>query len=282
LEPPFFYLGVADGRRKDCGKIRPMAAKKERLDALVQRQTGYSRSQAQGLILTGQVFNARGEKLDKPGLRLPEGTVLEIREKPRFVSRGGEKLQAAFEAFSIDVTGRVCIDVGASTGGFTDCLLQHGAARVYAVDVGYGQLAWKLRQDPRVVVMERTNIRHLTPDQLPERPAFFTVDCSFISLELVLPPVAALVADDAEGVVLIKPQFEAGREQVGRGGVVRDETVRARAVEQVLEAAETVGFPEAAVIPSPLLGPAGNREFLAWLRRAPLAGPASDRELSTA
>ncbi len=258
-----------------------MAAKKERLDALVQRQTGYSRSRAQGLILTGQVFNAHGEKLDKPGLRLPEGTVLEIREMPRFVSRGGEKLEAAFEAFPIDVTGRVCIDVGASTGGFTDCLLQRGAARVYAVDVGYGQLAWKLRQDPRVVVMERTNIRHLTPDRLPEQPTFFAVDCSFISLGLVLPPLAALVSHDADGVVLIKPQFEAGREQVGRGGVVRDEAVRARVVDQVLEVAETVGFPEAAVIPSPLLGPAGNREFLAWLQRARPAGPASDKELST-
>ncbi len=254
---------------------------KERLDILVQRQAGVSRSKARGLIHTGQVYGPGNRKLDKPGMRLDVCTPLEIRDASPYVSRGGDKLEAAFQSFPFDVAGRVAIDVGASTGGFTDCLLQHGAAYVYAVDVGYGQLAWKLRQDPRVVVMERTNIRHLTPDRLPEQPTFFAVDCSFISLGLVLPPLAALVSHDADGVVLIKPQFEAGREQVGRGGVVRDEAVRARVVDQVLEVAETVGFPEAAVIPSPLLGPAGNREFLAWLQRARPAGPASDKELST-
>ncbi|MDX9974112.1 MAG: TlyA family RNA methyltransferase [FCB group bacterium] len=239
---------------------------KERLDTLVQRLTGVSRSQAQGLIQLGKVFNAKGEKLDKPGTRLPEDTVIEVREEPRFVSRGGEKLEGAFEDFSIDVTGRVAIDVGASTGGFTDCLLQHGAAKVYAVDVGYGQLAWKLRQDPRVVVMERTNIRNVTPADLSESPSFFVVDCSFISLKLVLPPLKPLLAEDAAGVALIKPQFEAGRKQVGSGGVVRDPEVHERVVAEVASAAEELGFKNAGVVPSSLLGPAGNREFLIYLQ----------------
>ena len=155
--------------------------------------------------------------------------------------------------------------MGASTGGFTDCLLQRGAARVYAVDVGYGQLAWKLRQDPRVVVMERTNARHLTADDLPERPDFFTIDCSFISLRIILPAVRPLISETARGIALVKPQFEAGRKQVGKGGVVRDADVHTRVVEEVLETARELGFTETAVVPSPLLGPAGNREFLAYL-----------------
>lgn len=238
---------------------------RERLDLLVQRQAGVTRSKAQGLILTGQVFDAEGKRLDRPGQRLPEETVLDIRSGERFVSRGGWKLEAAFEAFPLDVTGRVAIDAGASTGGFTDCLLQHGAARVYAVDVGYGQLAWTLRQDPRVVVMERCNIRELEPGALPECPDFFTVDCSFISLRLVLPPLLRLLAEKPEGVVLIKPQFEAGRDQVGKGGVVRDESIHDRVIEDVREAARDLGFSAMDVIPSPLLGPAGNREFLAYL-----------------
>jgi 23S rRNA (cytidine1920-2'-O)/16S rRNA (cytidine1409-2'-O)-methyltransferase len=237
---------------------------RERLDILVQRQAGVSRSKAQGLILTGQVYSA-GHRLDKPGLRLPADTTLDIREQPRFVSRGGEKLEAAFTAWNLDVSGQVAIDAGASTGGFTDCLLQHGAARVYAVDVGYGQLAWDLRQDPRVVPMERCNVRTLKPGMLPTPPTFFVADCSFISLRLVLPPLTAVLGPEPEGVVLIKPQFEAGRDQVGKGGVVRDEAVRAAAVETVCEAARQVGFTKIDVIPSPLLGPAGNREFLARL-----------------
>lgn len=241
---------------------------KERLDIRVQRQAGVSRSKAQGLIRTGMVYDQRGQKLDKPGLRLPEDAPLDIRESPRFVSRGGEKLETALTAFSLSVTGAVAIDAGASTGGFTDCLLQHGAARVYAVDVGYGQLAWTLRQDPRVVVMERTNIRHLKRGDLPETPGLFVADCSFISLRLVLPPVRELVAPEAEGVVLIKPQFEAGRGQVGKGGVVRDPEVHEAVIENVLEAAREVGFDAKAVVPSPLLGPAGNREFLAHLHVA--------------
>jgi len=240
-------------------------AKKEQLDILVQRQTGLTRAKAQGLIFAGSVLSSTGEVLDKPGLRLPEDTLLDVREEPRYVSRGGLKLEAALDHFQIDVAGAVAIDVGASTGGFTDCLLQRGAARVYAVDVGYGQLAWRLRQDARVVVFERTNIRNMTPDSLPERASFFTADCSFISLQLVLPPLKECLASNARGIVLIKPQFEAGKESVGRGGIVRDAEVHDRVVSEVIQAAERLGFANRGVIPSPLLGPAGNREFLAYL-----------------
>lgn len=239
---------------------------------VVQRQAGVTRSKAQGLIIAGQVFSLKGEKLDKPGLRVPADTVVEIRGESKYVSRGGLKLEGALDFFGIQVDGVVAIDVGASTGGFTDCLLQRGAARVYAVDVGYGQLAWKLRQDERVVVMERTNIRELTAERLPERPSFFVVDCSFISLRLVLPPLVALLAEEASGVVLIKPQFEAGREQVGKGGVVRDAEVHARVIEEVTEEAERLGLESLGVTASPLLGPAGNREFLAYLRRVAGSG----------
>lgn len=235
---------------------------KERLDIIVQRLAGVTRSRAQGMIHTGKVYSVEGEKLDKPGTRLPPDTALEIREEPRFVSRGGEKLEAAFEAFALDVEGKVAIDVGASTGGFTDCLLQHGAVKVYAVDVGYGQLAWKLRQDSRVVVMERTNIRHLEPEALNEVPGFFVADCSFISLRLVLPSIAKVTSPRAEGVVLVKPQFEAGRESVGKGGVVRDPEVHERVLADLESAAQELGFAPDPVIPSPLTGPAGNREFL--------------------
>ena len=241
---------------------------KERLDRLVQRQRGVSRAKAQGLIHAGQVFTQEGRCLDKPGIALPEDSALCIREGPRFVSRGGDKLEAALDAFGVDVHGVAAIDAGASTGGFTDCLLQRGAARVYAVAVGYGQLAWTLRQDPRVIVLERTNIRRLTREALDIPPAFFTADCSFISLTLVLPALKALLAKPAEGIVLIKPQFEATKAQVGKGGVVRDERVREDTIGKVLDAARALGFAVRGVIPSPLLGPAGNREFLAHLALA--------------
>lgn len=240
---------------------------KERLDLIVQRKTGCSRSKAQGLILSGNVFSVTGDRLDKPGVRLDPGVEIEVRDGPRFVSRGGEKLQAAFDAWPVSVAGLVCIDAGASTGGFTDCLLANGARKVFAVDVGYGQLAWTLRQDPRVVVMERCNVRHLRPEALDEKPQFFTVDCSFISLALLLPALYKLLEDTAEGILLIKPQFEAGREQVGKGGVVRDPGIHAQVVENVTMTALEVGFETCAVLPSPLLGPKGNREFLAHLRR---------------
>lgn len=239
---------------------------KERLDILVQQQAGVSRSKAQGLIQTGQVYDLEGNKLDKPGLRLDSAVTLEIREQPRFVSRGGEKLAAAFAGFPFSVAGHVCIDVGASTGGFTDCCLQQGASKVYAVDVGYGQLAWDLRQDPRVVVMERCNVRNLTPEMLDEAPTRFVADCSFISLKIVLPPLMAVLGASPEGVVLIKPQFEAGKDQIGKGGVVRDEGIRQHTVEEVCQVARRLGFNDIDVIPSPLTGPAGNKEFLACLR----------------
>ncbi|MCP4642826.1 MAG: TlyA family RNA methyltransferase [bacterium] len=239
---------------------------KERLDILIQRQTGVTRSKAQGLIQTGMVSDLEGNRLDKAGQRFDSTTRFVVKEGPRYVSRGGQKLEAALTEFQIDVTGVTAIDIGASTGGFTDCLLQHGAARVYAVDVGYGQLAWQLRKDARVVVMERTNVRALTPDMLEEGPSFFAADCSFISLRLVLPALPPLLTPDAHGVVLIKPQFEAGRDQVGKGGVVRDAEVHEQVVGDVLAAASELGFAAGPVIPSPLLGPAGNREFLAHLR----------------
>lgn len=238
---------------------------KERLDILVQQQAGVSRSKAQGLIQTGQVFDGSGNRLDKPGLRLGSESTLEIRDQPRFVSRGGEKLAAAFAAFPFSVRDHVCIDLGASTGGFTDCCLQEGAAQVYAVDVGYGQLAWELRQDTRVVVMERCNARNLTPDMLDQPPTRFVADCSFISLKIVLPPLIPILGPAPEGIVLIKPQFEAGKNQVGKGGVVRDEAVRLRTVDDVCAVARALGFRGFDVAPSPLTGPAGNKEFLAYL-----------------
>ena len=242
---------------------------KERLDILLQRQAGISPSKAQGLIRTGQVLLPNGQPLQKPGERLPDDTPLQILDGPRFVSRGGDKLQAAFDAFDAfgcTVEGLVCIDVGASTGGFTDCLLQQGAQHVIAVDVGYGQLAWELRQDARVTVLERCNIRHLTRDQLDQIPTFFTADCSFISLRIVLPPLIELLGENPAGIMLIKPQFEAGKEQVGTGGVVRDEKVHVQVVNEIVAMARELGFAKIDVIPSPLLGPAGNREFLAYLR----------------
>ncbi|MFM1921986.1 MAG: hypothetical protein RLZZ303_3620 [Candidatus Hydrogenedentota bacterium] len=243
-----------------------MDAAKERLDLIVQRRLGVSRSKAQGLIRTGCVLAGDGQPLRQPGAMFAPSLSFQLKDQPRFVSRGGEKLDAAFCAWPIAVEGKVALDAGASTGGFTDCLLQRGAVRVYAIDVGYGQLDWRLRQDPRVVVMERFNIRHLTPEQLPEPVDFFSADCSFISLRLVLPPIVSVLKCGAEGVVLIKPQFEAGREGVGKGGVVREESVRQETVDDVCSAARALGFEEIDVIPSPLKGPAGNTEYLAWLR----------------
>lgn len=245
-----------------------MSSELERLDTIVQRRAGVSRSKAQGLIQTGAVRDADGNPLTKPGARFPVETELQIEPGRPYVSRGGEKLAAALDVFALNPAGLVCIDVGASTGGFTDCLLQRGAAHVYAVDVGYGQLAWELRQDARVTVLERTNIRHVDAEDFPNRPSFFTVDCSFISLRLVLPAVHAILTPDAEGVVLIKPQFEAGREAVGKGGVVRDERVHGEVIDAVSREAEAIGYRWCGAVPSPLLGPAGNREFLAHLHVA--------------
>lgn len=264
---------------------RPAAAPprvgKTRLDCLlVARGQFPSREQAQRAILAGEILTPGGQRLDKPGVRLPEDAVLEVRSGARrFVGRGGWKLAAALDAFALDPAGRTCVDVGASTGGFTDCLLQRGAARVYAVDVGHGQLDWSLRQDLRVVVREKTNARQLRAADFPEPITLGVVDVSFISLTLVLPAMAAAIASSpgaqATIVALIKPQFELGRVEVSRGsGVIRDEAAHARAVEKIrafvadghLDPAGAWRW--AGLIPSPLEGADGNKEFLAWLRRA--------------
>lgn len=243
-------------------------AARERLDKLlVDRGLAASRERARALILAGQVV-VDEHTVDKAGARVEVDAVIRIRgEDLPYVSRGGVKLAHALEAFAIEVAGRTAIDVGASTGGFTDCLLQRGVAKVYAVDVGYGQLAWKLRADPRVVCMERTNIRHLAPAALGEQPALAVIDASFISLDKVLPPTLALLAPGAELVALVKPQFEVGKGQVGKGGVVRDPDQHAAAVDRVCAAAAALGCAVLGVTASPLLGQKGNREFLLYLRK---------------
>lgn len=254
---------------------------KQRLDQrLVNLGLAASRQQAQQLIRAGRVRS--GERvLDKPGTAVPDSLPLQVQQPPRFVSRGGEKLVAALEAFPIAVAGRICLDGGISTGGFTDCLLQHGAARVYGVDVGYGQTAWSLRTDDRVVLRERTNLRHLQADQLygPQdpRPDLAVADVSFISLTLVLPALRRLLVSAGAGggaapeaVVLVKPQFEVGRERVGRGGVVRDPEAHLQAILGVIAAAREQGWWAHGLVASPITGPAGNHEYLLWL------GPAGE------
>ncbi len=237
---------------------------KERLDVLlVERSLTDSREQARRLIMAGEV-TVNGQIMDKPGTRIAVDAQIVLRSGPRFVSRGGEKLDAALATFDVAVQGKICADVGASTGGFTDCLLQRGAAKVYAIDVGYGQIDYRLRQDARVVVMERTNARYV--ETLPEQVEIVTVDASFISLRLLLPVIKGWLAHEASIITLIKPQFEAGKQDVGKGGVVRSAEVHRRVLLDVLHAAQTEGFGVAGVIRSPLKGPAGNVEFLAWLR----------------
>lgn len=236
---------------------------RRRLDILlVERGLAESPERAKRLIMAGDVL-VEGRPITKPGTRVADSAEIDLRGTLPYVSRGGLKLAAALREFHPEVEGKVALDVGASTGGFTDCLLQAGAAKVYAVDVGYGQLAWRLRRDPRVVVMERTNIRYL--ERLPEPADLAVIDVSFISLALVFPVVARLLRAGGEVVALIKPQFEAGREQVGRGGVVRDERVHRAVLEKVLISAERCGFKVLGLMPSPLKGPAGNVEFLAYL-----------------
>ncbi|MCB9742048.1 MAG: TlyA family RNA methyltransferase [Alphaproteobacteria bacterium] len=241
---------------------------KERADVLlVKAGLAPSRQRAQALIMAGKVL-ADDQPVQKAGARLPVDAALRLKgEDIPFVSRGGLKLDAALEAFAVPVAGRSCADLGASTGGFTDCLLQRGAAKVYAIDVGYGQLAWKLRQDPRVVVMERTNARHL--ESLPEPVSLLVGDLSFISLKLILPTIVRLTAPGADCVLLVKPQFEVGREGLGSGGRVKDEELRARAIAEVLDAAREAGFEALGDVPSPVAGAkAGNVEHLVWLQRA--------------
>jgi 23S rRNA (cytidine1920-2'-O)/16S rRNA (cytidine1409-2'-O)-methyltransferase len=232
---------------------------KKRVDVLlVERGLAESRAQAQALVLAGLV---RG--VDKPGMQIDEQTELEVERPPRFVSRGGEKLAHAIDVLGVDPTGRDCLDVGASTGGFTDALLQHGAARVIALDVGYGQLHPRLRGDPRVTVLERTNAREL--ESLPFAPELVTCDVSFISVRKALPPALALAAAGWEALVLVKPQFEAGRAEVGKGGVVRDPEVHRRVLREVAEAALAWGGEAAGAVDSGLPGPKGNREFFLHL-----------------
>lgn len=242
-----------------------MSPTKTRLDVLlVERGLAATRSQAQRLVMAGQV-RVDGQIALKPATATPPQAVITVERGPRYVSRGGEKLQAALDAFAIKVQGQICADVGASTGGFTDCLLQYGAARVYAIDVGRGILDWKLRQDGRVIVMEDTNARYL--ERLPEPVGLVTIDASFISLKVLLPVVKGwLIQAGGEVIALIKPQFEAGRVEAQRGkGVIRQATVHRRILQDVLEFAQVQGFALRGLLPSPLLGPKGNVEFLAWL-----------------
>jgi 23S rRNA (cytidine1920-2'-O)/16S rRNA (cytidine1409-2'-O)-methyltransferase len=251
-------------------------AKKERLDnLLVIRGLAHSRAKAQSLILAGQVF-AGEERLDKAGKLVPADIELRIKEPLPFVSRGGLKLAAALDHFKLDVTDMLCLDIGASTGGFTDCLLQRGAARVVALDVGYGQLAWKLREDPRTEVRENVNARYLSPDDFDQRFDMVVVDVSFISLRIILPVIPPLVRPQATIIALIKPQFEVGRGEVGKGGIVRDEANQKRVVSEITDFAQTLGMAPQGVSQSPILGAEGNREFLACFALKDCINPASD------
>jgi len=251
-------LEASVGKSKQSG-----AARKMRIDTLLTaRGLAESRGKALRLIMAGEV-TVDQRRVDKPGTRVPVDAEIALLKKPPFVSRGGLKLEAALNGFELDVQGIVVLDVGASTGGFTDCLLQRGASRVYALDVGYGQLAWKLRQDPRVVVVDRTNIRYV--ESLPEPVGLAVIDASFISLELVLPAVIRLLKPHAQVVALVKPQFEAGRKQVGKGGVVWDTAIHREVLLRVCRLAREHDLVIMGMMPSPLRGPAGNVEFLVWM-----------------
>jgi 23S rRNA (cytidine1920-2'-O)/16S rRNA (cytidine1409-2'-O)-methyltransferase len=240
-------------------------AKKERVDVLlVEQGLVESRSMAQRLIMAGQV-RADGQRVHKASQRFGRESELIISELPRYVSRGGEKLEAALVAFSIEVDGAVCADVGSSTGGFTDCLLQHGAARVYAIDVGKGQLHWSLRGDPRVELMEGVNARHL--NSLPEGVRIVTIDAAFISLKLLLPQAVRWLSSSGDVIALVKPQFEAGIQHVGKGGIVRDRAVHEKVLDEVIHSASREGFGSIGLIRSPIKGAKGNIEFLLWLRK---------------
>ena len=242
---------------------------KKRLDVLlVERGLSPSREKAKAVIMAGDVY-VDGQKEDKAGTSFEETVFIEVRAPGlRYVSRGGLKLEKALQVFPIDLTGKVCMDVGASTGGFTDCMLQNGAAKVYAIDVGRGQLDWTLRNDPRVVCMEKTNIRYVTPEDLGEEAAFSSIDVSFISLTKVLPVVYTLLEPEGQVVSLIKPQFEAGREKVGKKGVVRDPKVHLEVIEGVMAFAAENGFEIRGLTFSPVKGPEGNIEYLLHLKKA--------------
>nr|WP_207710309.1 TlyA family RNA methyltransferase [Anaerotruncus colihominis] len=243
---------------------------KKRLDILLTEKGFFpSREKAKAVIMAGQVY-INGQKADKPGMDVAEDAEIEVRgDALRYVSRGGLKLEKAMQVWPIVLQDRICMDIGASTGGFTDCMLQNGAARVYAVDVGYGQLAWKLRNDPRVVNLERTNIRNITPKQAPDKIEFISVDVSFISLRLVLPVAARLLCLNGKAVCLVKPQFEAGREKVGKKGVVRDRATHVEVLERAVGYALENGFAICGLDFSPVKGPEGNIEYLMYLQKAP-------------
>lgn len=241
---------------------------KQRLDVLLCEQSlAPSREAAKRLIMAGGVYIG-GQKYDKAGEMVAADSIIELRgEKERYVSRGGYKLEKALSVFPIALSGAVCMDIGASTGGFSDCMLQNGASRVYAVDVGYGQLAWKLREDSRVINLERTNVRYLTGELVPEPISFVSIDVSFISLTLVLPVAHERLTDGGQAVALIKPQFEAGRERVGKKGVVRERDVHKAVVHKVAAFAQKIGFMVAGLDFSPIKGPQGNIEYLIWLKK---------------
>lgn len=243
-------------------------SKKIRLDILLTEKNFLdSRQKAQAAIMSGLVF-VNGQRVDKPGTAIDPESEIEVRGNTlRYVSRGGLKLEKAMAVWPIDLRGKVCMDVGASTGGFTDCMLQNGAEKVYAVDVGYGQLAWSLRSDGRVVCLERTNARYLDHDIIPEEPDFSSVDVSFISLKLILPAIARVLKDEGEVVCLVKPQFEAGKDKVGKKGVVRDPAVHREVLEHFLDHARESGFTVLDLNYSPVRGPEGNIEYLGWLRK---------------
>lgn len=243
---------------------------KTRLDVfLVEQNMAPSRSAAQALIMAGDVY-IDNQKAMKSGETVSGTEKIEVRSKgPSYVSRGGLKLEKAMTVFPIALDNKVCMDIGASTGGFTDCMLQNGASKVYSVDVGYGQLAWKLRQDSRVVNMERTNIRYIDKELITESLDFFSVDVSFISLKPVLPVAFDLLKDGGEGVCLIKPQFEAGREKVGKKGVVREKSTHIEVIEKVLEFTKEIGFSVKGLDFSPIKGPEGNIEYLMHIQKSP-------------
>ena len=254
---------------------------KERLDVLLTgRGLAASREKAKALIMAGIVY-VDGQKEDKAGSMFDTGVSIEVRGNTLpYVSRGGLKLEKALKVFPVSPEGKVCMDVGASTGGFTDCMLQNGAVRVYAVDVGRGQLDWKLRGDPRVVCMEKTNIRYLKPEDVDAPADFLTTDVSFISLGLVLPPARNLMRDHADAVVLIKPQFEAGKDKVGKKGVVRDRKVHEEVSRKVIGIAHEHFFATMGLDYSPIRGPEGNIEYLLWLRREPEGTDCSQQPFS--
>ena len=250
---------------------------KKRLDVLLtERNLADSRSKAQAVIMSGLVY-VDGQKADKPGVSYDETVEIEVRGAAcPYVSRGGLKLEKALRDFGVKTEGCVCSDSGASTGGFTDCMLQNGAQRVFSVDVGYGQLAWSLRSDPRVVTMERTNARSLTPEMFPEPMDMAVMDLSFISVRLVLPAVRELLRPGAPAVCLIKPQFEAGREDVGKKGVVRDSAVHERVLREFLDFAPGAGYTVMGLDFSPVRGPEGNIEYLAYLKKGAFEAPIPD------